>query len=82
MTKPKSEKKVESKAITKKEPKAAKEKLVVFAFRLKPEERDRIHKAAGAGKATRFVKAACLATASGDRPALEELLAQAKTNLQ
>jgi len=81
MTKPKSEKKVESKPITKNEPEAAKEKLVVFAFRLKPEERDRIHKAAGPGKATKFVRAACLAAASGDKAAFEGLLAQAKTNL-
>ncbi len=46
-----------------KEPKALKEPLVVFAFRLKPEERDAIHEAAGPGKATRFVLAAALAAA-------------------
>ena len=56
--------------------------LVVFAFRLTEEQRDQIHKAAGVGKATRFVRSAALAAASGDRPAFEELLATAKTNLK
>ena len=59
-----------------------KEPQVVFAFRLTEEQRDAIHKAAGPGKATRFVRSAALAAASGDRPALEELRAQAKTNLK
>jgi len=68
-------------AVPKKE-KAPREELCVFAFRLRPDERDRIHKAAGAGKATKFVLAAALAAASGDRPAFEELLALAKTNLK
>ena len=65
-------KKLESKVV--KEPKATKEPkpkkerrptepLVVFAFRLKPEERDAIHKAAGPGKATKFVLSAALAAA-------------------
>jgi uncharacterized protein (DUF1778 family) len=43
--------------------KVAKEPLVVFAFRLRPEERDAIHKAAGPGKATKFVLTAALAAA-------------------
>ena len=46
-----------------KEPKGPKEPLVVFAFRLKPEERDLIHRAAGPGKATKFVLAAALEAA-------------------
>lgn len=63
MSKPKGAKQ-ESKMV--KEPKPKKEKvpkpdLVVFAFRLKPEERDAIHKAAGPGKATRFVLQAIMA---------------------
>jgi hypothetical protein len=66
---------------TKKE-KLPKEPQVVFAFRLTEEQRDAIHKAAGPGKATRFVRSAALAAASGDRPAFEELLAQAKTTLK
>ncbi len=70
-----------------KEPKPKKEKTpkeaqVVFAFRLSEAQRDAIHKAAGPGKATRFVRSAALAAASGDRPAFEELLAAAKTNLK
>src|SRR2546425_9554207 len=68
------------KAKTTKEPKPRKEKVakppqVVFAFRLSAEERDQIHKAAGPGKATRFVRSASLAAASGDKAAFEELLA-------
>ena len=68
-----------------KEPKPKKEKaprepLVVFAFRLTEAQRDAIHKAAGPGKATKFVRSAALAAAGGDRPALEELLATAKAN--
>jgi hypothetical protein len=70
-----------------KEPKPKKEKaprepLVVFAFRLTETQRDAIHKAAGPGKATRFVRSAALAAASGDRPAFEELLTTAKANLK
>ena len=65
MSKPKSQK-LEGKAA--KVPKSKKDKgpkpeLVVFAFRLKPEERDTIHRAAGPGKATQFVLAAALAAA-------------------
>jgi len=70
-----------------KEPKQTKEKApkapqVVFAFRLTEAQRDQIHRAAGPGRATRFVRTAALAAASGDRPAFEELLATAKTNLK
>ena len=54
--------------------KAPKEPQVVFAFRLTEQQREAIHKAAGPGKATRFVRSAALAAASGDRPAFEELL--------
>jgi hypothetical protein len=58
-----------SKAKTAKEPKpkkvkAPKEPLVVFAFRLSETDRDLIHKAAGPGKATKFVLAAALAAAN------------------
>lgn len=64
MSKPK--KKAEAKAV--KEPKPKKEKtprepLVVFAFRLSEADRDAIHKAAGPGKATKFVLSAALAAA-------------------
>ena len=63
-----------------KKEKAPKEPQVVFAFRLTEAQRDAIHKAAGPGKATRFVRSAALAAASGDRPTFEELLATAKAN--
>ena len=49
-----------------KKPKAKtgpKPELVVFAFRLSEADRDAIHKAAGPGKATKFVLAAALAAA-------------------
>jgi len=76
-----------AKAKVVKEPKPKKEKalrepLVVFAFRLTEAQRDTIHKAAGPTKATKFVRSAALAAASGDRPAFEELLSQAKSNLK
>lgn len=44
--------------------KVPKEALVVFAFRLSETDRDLIHKAAGPGKATKFVLAAALAAAN------------------
>ena len=62
--------------------KTPKEPLVVFAFRLAAAERDLIHKAAGPGKATRLVKGAALAAATGNTKAFEELTTQAKTNLK
>ena len=70
-----------------KEPKPKKEKapkvpLVVFAFRLSEADRDRIHKAAGPAKATKFVRAAALAAANQDSKAFEELTTQAKSNLK
>ena len=70
-----------------KEPKPKKEKTpkelqVVFAFRLTKAQRDLIHKAAGPGKATRFVRSAALAAANVDRPAFEQLLAEAKAHLK
>jgi len=66
-------------AIVVKEPKPKKEKapkvpLVVFAFRLREADRDLIHKAAGPGKATRFVVAAALAAANGDQKAFASLV--------
>ena len=61
----------------KKEP-APHEPQVVFAFRLSEADRDRIHQAAGPGKATRFVRAAALAAATGDSEVFNDLVAQAK----
>ncbi len=62
--------------------KAPKEPLVVFAFRLTVAERDQIHKAAGPGKATRLVRGAALAAATGNTKAFEALAAPAKSNLK
>ena len=45
-------------------PKKVNVPMVVFAFRLTKEQRDAIHKAAGPGKATQFVRDAALAAAS------------------
>ncbi len=65
-----------------KKEKAPKEPLVVFAFRLTATDRDLIHKAAGPGKATKFVKGATLAAVTADTKAFEALAAQAKSNLK
>ncbi len=46
--------------------------LCVFAFRLTQAERDEIHKAAGPGKASSFVKAVALAVARLDDKAIQE----------
>ena len=79
--KPKPVKKTESEKKPKKE-KTPKEPMVVFAFRLTKEQRDLIHKAAGQAKGTKFVRAAAIAAANMDRPAFDQLLAQAKANLK
>ena len=66
-----------------KRPKPAREQVehpVVFAFRLSEADRTRIHQAAGPAGATRFVRAAALAAATGDNKAFEALTAQAKAN--
>jgi hypothetical protein len=65
-----------------KKEKAPKEQQVVFAFRLTEAERDAIHKAAGPGKATRFVRAAALSAAAGNRQASDDPASQAKANLK
>ena len=81
----KAKKKADPKPVKEPKPKkekAPKEPLVVFAFRLSEADRDRIHKAAGPGKATRFVRSAALAAANQDSKAFDELTAQAKTNLK
>ncbi|OGT28243.1 MAG: hypothetical protein A2Z17_00545 [Gammaproteobacteria bacterium RBG_16_66_13] len=54
------------------------ENLVVFAFRLSPEERELIHKAAGPARASRFVRALAVAAACGDEGAIKLLLQSAK----
>ncbi len=71
-----------SKSAEAKAAKPKKENLVVFAFRLSEADRDAIHKAAGPGKATRFVLAAALAAAQGDHTDFQKLVDQANANLK
>ncbi len=61
-----------------KQEKSTREPQVVFAFRLSEADRDLIHKAAGPGKATKFVLAAALAAATGDHKNFATLVEQAK----
>lgn len=68
-------------AKTQKQEKPSKEELVVFAFRLKPEERDLIHRAAGAAKASRFVRALSVAASRGDEKAVVEIVGAVKAQL-
>ena len=42
------------------------DEIVVFALRLRRTERDLIHKAAGSGKASQFVRGLAVAAAQGD----------------
>ena len=54
--------------------KAPREELCVFAFRLTPAERDAIHKAAGSGKASKFVRALAVAAARNDEAAVKAVM--------
>ncbi len=54
--------------------KAPKEELVVFAFRLTEAERDQIHKAAGPGKASKFVRTLTVAASKKDETAVGEIV--------
>jgi len=56
-----------------------KEDLVVFAFRLTAAEREAIHKAAGAAKASRFVRTLAVAAADRDEAKVRELVKSAGT---
>jgi hypothetical protein len=59
-------------------PKAkASDDLVVFAFRLTPDEREEIHTAAGSARASRFVRAVALAAARRDVSALNAIMLEA-----
>ena len=68
----------ETKPAKAKKEKAPKEDLVVFAFRLKATERDLIHKAAGAAKASRFVRALMIAASKGDEKTVVEIVRAVK----
>ena len=82
MSKQKKEKKDQQVAETKAAKKAARkpkeENLVVFAFRLAPEERDAIHAASGPGGASRFVRAVAIAAAREDDTAYKAAIAEAR----
>jgi hypothetical protein len=54
--------------------KEPKEELVVFAFRLTQAERDLIHKAAGPGKASKFVRTLTVAASKKDEKAVHEIV--------
>lgn len=58
-----------------------KEDLVVFAFRLKPAQRDLIHKAAGAAKASRFVRTLTIAASKGDERAVVDIVRAVKSEM-
>ena len=51
-----------------------KDDLCVFAIRLSIAERDLIHRAAGPGKASRYVRALAVAAAGGDEAGVLRLL--------
>ena len=76
----KKNKKRTAKKATAKKATAKQENRVVFAIRLIPAERQAIHAAAGPRGATKFVLAATMAAARGDRKAFDKLAKQAKAN--
>ena len=53
---------------------AASDSLCVFAFRLTPDERGSIHRAAGPGKAAKFARAILVAAARKDKDAVESII--------
>ena len=69
-----STKKPAAKTAPKKPKKEPKPDLVVFAIRLLPEERDSIHKAAGPGKATKFIRSLAVAASNGDLAAVKTMV--------
>jgi len=66
-------------AVKKEEKKAQREDLCVFAFRLTPKEREDIHKAAGPGKASKFVRSLAVAAAKNDAAAVKAIMEGAQT---
>ena len=56
----------------------AKDDLCTFAIRIPVAERDALHKAAGPGKATRFVRAIVAAFANEDEAAFRTALKEAR----
>ena len=66
-----------AKAVTPKAERAAKEELVVFAFRLTPAERDAIHNTAGPARASKFVRRVAVAFANEDEATFRAALKEA-----
>jgi len=64
----------EPKATAEAKPRSKREELCVFAFRLTPEERADIHKAAGPAKASRVVRALAVAAARNDEAAVKAIM--------
>ncbi|MCK4415109.1 MAG: hypothetical protein KAY32_16375 [Candidatus Eisenbacteria sp.] len=54
--------------------KASRDGLCVFAFRLTPEERTAIHKAAGPAKASKFARSLLVAAARNDAAAVKAIM--------
>ena len=52
----------------------SREDLCVFAFRLTTKERTAIHKAAGPGKASKFVRALAVAAARDDEATVKAIM--------
>ena len=63
-----------------KKPKTPKEELCVFAFRLTREEREAIHRAAGAAKASKFVRALSVAASNGALDTVSKMVEAVKAN--
>ncbi|MFH1833731.1 MAG: hypothetical protein ABH877_01795 [bacterium] len=62
------------------EPKeASRDGLCVFAFRLAPEERDAIHKAAGPAKASKFARSLLVAAARNDTATVKAIMKAVQT---
>ena len=61
-----------------KKPRAPKEDLVVFAFRLTENERNQIHATAGPARASRFIRRVAAAFANEDEAAFRAVLKEAR----
>ena len=66
-------------AVKKAEKKPHREDLCVFAFRLTPKEREDIHKAAGPGKASKFVRTLAVAAAKNDAATVKAIMEGVQT---
>ena len=67
-----------AKAAKPKTDKTTKDKLIVFAFRLTPAERNAIHKTAGPARASRFVRRVAVAFANESETEFRAVLKEAQ----